>query len=210
MSIAEKFEVIADAVYEKGKEAEYDSFWDKYQNQGNKTNYTYAFYSTRWDDTIYNPKYDIIASNANNIFSQTGIKNTLVPIDITNVTGGNSAGMFQYTSKLETIKKLIVNEDSVYLNCFVSCTNLKNITFEGTIGRSISFADSPLTVKSMKNVIEHLKDYSGDETNRGKYTLTFSDACWGNLEASGAAPDGDTWGNYIIKLGWAVSGYVED
>ena len=228
MTIAEKFEVIADAVYEKGeligyengrnegleegyasgviegKEAEYNTFWDRYQNKGNKSSYAYAFYSTRWNESNYKPKYNIIPSNSNSIFMQTGVKDTLVPIDITNVTGGNSVNMFQYTSNLETINKLIVNETNDYTKCFISCKGLKNITFEGTIGRSISFADCPLSVESMKNVIEHLKDYSEDETNRGKYTITFSDSCWRNLEASGAAEDGDTWENYVIKLGWLI------
>ena len=44
MSIAEKFEVIADAVYEKGKQDERSDFWDIYQKNGAQvSNYTYAF-----------------------------------------------------------------------------------------------------------------------------------------------------------------------
>lgn len=226
MSIAEKFEVIADAVYEKGeiigyengrnegleegyadgiangREQELSAFWDTYQRNGASTSYAYAFYSSRWRDKIYNPKYDIIANNSNSVFNQSYVTDTLVDIDIT-AAGGNTSGMFQY-SKLEKIRKLIVNENTGYSNCFTSCTKLNEINFAGTIGRSISFADCPLSVKSMKNVIEHLKDYSGDETNRGKYTLTFSDTCWGNLEASGTASDGDTWKNYVIKRGWLI------
>lgn len=209
MSIAEKFETIADAVYQKGYEdgaggnnGYYDTFWERYQNKNRVTSYAYAFYSSRWRDEIYNPKYDIIANNSNSVFNQSYVTDTLVDIDIT-AAGGNTAGMFQY-SKMEKIRKLIVNESNNYSKCFASCLELKEITFEGTIGTSISFADSPLTLKSMKNVIEHLKDYSEDETNRGKYTLTFSDTCWGNLEASGTASDGDTWKNYVIKRGWLI------
>lgn len=60
MSIAEKFEVIADAVYEKGKKDEYDKFWDNYQNYGKRTDYGYATFSGYGFnfDNFY-PKYDI-------------------------------------------------------------------------------------------------------------------------------------------------------
>ena len=40
MSIAEKLTTVAEnvpKVYEAGKKAEYDAFWDKYQNNGKRT-----------------------------------------------------------------------------------------------------------------------------------------------------------------------------
>ena len=59
MSIAEKFEVIADEVYEKGKKDEYDKFWDVYQNGGNRTNYASAFSQGGFNFRNFYPKYDI-------------------------------------------------------------------------------------------------------------------------------------------------------
>lgn len=58
MSIAKKFEVIADAVYEKGKKDEYDKFWDELQVKGNRVSYTCAF-SFGWSFENFYPKYDI-------------------------------------------------------------------------------------------------------------------------------------------------------
>lgn len=55
-----------DEVYEKGKKAQYDEFWDSYQGNGKRRNYQYAFagndgstYSA-WTDVTFKPKYDII------------------------------------------------------------------------------------------------------------------------------------------------------
>ena len=64
MSIAEKFEVIADAVYEKGiekgKNDEWDKFWDAYQDYGNRTRYpSHSFYGAGFNANNFYPKYDI-------------------------------------------------------------------------------------------------------------------------------------------------------
>lgn len=60
MSIAKKFEVIADEVYEKGKKDEYDKFWDEFQKgkKGERTNYENAF-RNGWSFANFYPKYDI-------------------------------------------------------------------------------------------------------------------------------------------------------
>lgn len=48
-----------DEVYEAGKQAEYDAFWDAYQENGNRTNYRHAFAGKGWTAEIFKPKYDI-------------------------------------------------------------------------------------------------------------------------------------------------------
>lgn len=67
MSIAEKLTQIAEnesKVFEagkaEGKQAEYDAFWDAYQDNGNRTDYQYAFAGLCWDDVTFKPKYDIV------------------------------------------------------------------------------------------------------------------------------------------------------
>lgn len=70
----------------------------------------------------------------------------------------------------KTIDKLIVPENLTYPYTFNGCTNLENITFEGTIGNNISFANSPLlTTESVQSIIDHLKDMTGQTAQ----TLTF-------------------------------------
>jgi hypothetical protein len=70
MSIAKKFEVIADEVYEKGKKDEHDKFWDANQDYGNRTNYIDFYNGSRgWTKDNFYPKYDITPiGNANQLF----------------------------------------------------------------------------------------------------------------------------------------------
>lgn len=42
-----------------GQMAEYDRFWDLYQDKGNRTNYGSAFVGEYWNTNTFKPKYDI-------------------------------------------------------------------------------------------------------------------------------------------------------
>lgn len=53
--------------YDEGQTAEYDRFWDNYQQNGNRTDYTYGF-AGAWDRTTFLPKYDIKATSLNVAF----------------------------------------------------------------------------------------------------------------------------------------------
>lgn len=46
-----------DEVYEAGKQAEYDAFWDNFQENGTRTHYPHGF--SWWDGKAFNPKYPI-------------------------------------------------------------------------------------------------------------------------------------------------------
>lgn len=46
-----------------GKQAEYDAFWDNYQQNGNRTNYTSAFGGC-WNVDLFKPKYSIRPTSA--------------------------------------------------------------------------------------------------------------------------------------------------
>lgn len=204
MSIAEKLTTIAEneqKVYEAGKAKECDTFWDVYQRNGSRTNYTYAFYGYGWYDDIYNPKYTIKPVQGNAVYGLSYITDTKVPIDLTAI--GTNSQVFAYATRLVTINKVIFAADvSVSSSCFNSCNSLKNITVEGEIGRSISLQFSPLTVASMKNIIEHLVNYAGTDSEE-TYTVKFSEDCWTALEASGTSPNGGTWKDYVeLTLGW--------
>lgn len=112
------------------------------------------------------------------------------------------SGIFSNTYYLETIEKIIVHENISYdAVCFSNCYAI-NIFFEGVIGNSITFQNAYRTsVESAKSIIRCLKNYAGTD-NDGKNTLTFKGSVWTALEASGQAPDGGTWKNYVQSLGW--------
>lgn len=111
---------------------------------------------------------------------------------------------FAYCFELETIEMIRSNQASDFSNAFEECYKLKNITFDGVIGKDINFHHSPLlTIESMKNIVSHLADYSVENTHI--YTVTFTDACWEALEADSTAPDGTTWREYVQNaLGWNI------
>ena len=66
MSIADKLTLVAeneqkvyDAGCSNGKQAQYDLFWDTFQRNGTRTNYTYGFANWIAAENIFKPKYDI-------------------------------------------------------------------------------------------------------------------------------------------------------
>lgn len=57
-----------DEVYQAGKKAEYDEFWDSFQDNGKRHQYIYGFASMYWNSTTFRPKYDIRPTQANGMF----------------------------------------------------------------------------------------------------------------------------------------------
>ena len=192
-----------DEVFEAGKQAYYDWFWDTFQKKGTVAiDYSGAFQTRCWTDETYNPKYRIYPTGANQLFySNTGITDTKVEIDLTKQTN-NRGSLFYGCSKMVTIRKIKSLANQGWTDVFKNCSSLKNVTHDGEIGRSISYASSPLTPESMISVIEHLVNYAGTSSDH-TYTVTFTDACWTALEAYRDAPSEATWRDYVdIVLGW--------
>lgn len=164
MNIAEKLNTIAEneqKVYEAGKKAEYDRFWDAYQNNGDIMNGYYAFSGNAWNDKAYNPKHSIKANSFTNMFRTSNITDTKVSIDLSQGTG--IYVLFDCT-RLKNVPKIIVNENIVYTGWFVNCSALENITIEGTIGQNdfnVQWS-TKLTHESLMSIINALKDYSAD------------------------------------------------
>ena len=80
--------------FEDGKKAEYDAFWDAYQQNGKRVHYVGAFAGFGWTDETFKPKYDIRPREAGGIFSSaaiTDVKGMLekqgVVLDLSNLTG---------------------------------------------------------------------------------------------------------------------------
>ncbi len=193
MSIAEKFEVITDAVYEKGKKAEYDSFWDTYQDYGNLTCYDNAFAEgasgNKWKSGItYKPKYQIKPKTAMNMYYATRLPyedlkevdfsdctdfysffaysstTHLGVIDMTKATRTNAA--FTSCTKLHTIDKIISSVKTAYTaNTFSGLSSLENVIFEGEIGVNVNFQDSTkLSHNSIASIINALSSSSSGKT----------------------------------------------
>ena len=172
---------------EEGQKAEYDKFWDAYQDYGNRTEYSTArgnFGGKFWTDEIFKPKYPMNVTNGSSMFRQTGITDftkddirldfsKCTDMDYTFAYSGNVKLPFvdlssatkttqtfgELTSDSLTVK---FSENTKILNPFVRMKKLVNLTVDGTVGMNISFSDSSLlSSESVQSVIDHLKDLTG-------------------------------------------------
>jgi hypothetical protein len=77
-SIEEKLQIISDntpKVYESGKKEGMSYFWNKYQDLGARTGYSYAFAGSGWTDELFEPKFNMAVKNANRMFASSNIEN---------------------------------------------------------------------------------------------------------------------------------------
>lgn len=155
-----------DEVFEAGKKAEYDAFWDVYQGNGSLTYYTQMFSGYGWRDSTFKPKYDIIPEGRiNNMFHQSRIVdvkqallNSGVIMDLSKATNATTA--FSTNTKLEVLPKidlssatnaqqifygdtsltsideLVVSEKLAFDRCFASCSALVHMMVTGTIAQN--------------------------------------------------------------------------
>ena len=85
MTLDEQYTAIEEnipKVFDAGKKAEYDHFWDVFQQNGERTGYEHAFKGFRCANEIFYPKYDIVPTgNASGMMSYFGISDG-EPIDL--------------------------------------------------------------------------------------------------------------------------------
>lgn len=125
--------------YEKGsidgKKAEYDEFWDTFQDYGKRTTYAECF-TNYWTETNFKPKYDIIvsgsATNANNMFVKNAIEdletvlnNCGVKLDTSGLTAFGQTFYNAYIKILPEIDATGAKGFNGYT--FSSCPNLETI-----------------------------------------------------------------------------------
>lgn len=203
-----------------GKQAEHDAFWDEYQQNGTRTDYRSAFGGIGWGNNAFSPKYDMQPTNANNMFSNSSITDLPATLEKAGVTLDLSKAstaqqifletkathigvvdlsncayatyLVAYSASLETVEKVVFSEKLINIvSGFAGCTALKNISFDGIIPISVSFADSPLlTNESVQSIIDHLRDLTGAASQ----TLTFHATVGGNMtEAQKTAISQKNW-----------------
>lgn len=185
------------AGFDAGKQAEYDAFWDVYQDNGNRTDYNNAFFGPGWDDTTFKPKYDIVPTGRDNggmfsyssitdikgILEKQGVKldlslcntetmftwahNTKLPVMDYSASTGVS---FYYSYLLKSIDKVILKTDGSQLFNFAGANSLQEVVFEGVIGQNMDLSACPLSKASIENVMSVLSDNTTGKTATFKKT----------------------------------------
>lgn len=108
------------AVYEAGKQVGGGdtSFWDSYQNYGERIDYKNAFSGYGWTDETFKPKYDIKPTNAIQMFQQAQITNLKQILDECGVTlDFSNCTTLQYAFQSSKITEIGVIDAS-------NCSNL--------------------------------------------------------------------------------------
>lgn len=216
-----------------GIDYEWNTFWDNLQENGNRVNYHYAFYRPWWNDSIFKPKYDMQPTNATNMFyisSITDLKaickkqgitidfsrataadtlfytskvTNIGVVDLSNVTTANQ--VFYQCSNLENVDLVISNAKINWQNGFLNCSKLKNVVFEGIIGKTITIQHAvSLNKDSITSIINCLSDTTSS------IAATFSKAAVNKaFETAENLADGtasEEWLNLIsTKPNWTIS-----
>lgn len=213
-------------VFEAGKKSEWDAFWEEYQQNGYRTEYSYAFAGYGWTDEMFKPKYPIQPIQAYMMFARTRITQiTEEMIDFSKTTDlqysfySNSA-LKKIEINISSLKKM---QDS-FLNSWVETLKisgisplcefsnsafgvsyLKNLQLFGVIGKNMRLSTpKKLTKESILSVINVL---SPDVTSQ---TLTLSLSAVNNaFETSPGLADGSTSEEWLTlantKPNWTIS-----
>lgn len=167
-TIAEKLQVITEneqRVFDAGKKAEYDAFWDEFQAKngklGARDDYQGGFYGVGWNDETFKPKYDMNPSTCASMFVSVQItdldaslKQCGVTLDTTNAE--RVSKMFFWASKLTKIPTLNctnVTRGNYFEDAFNTATKLE--TIEKIILRedgTQTFSGAFTGAKALKNI----------------------------------------------------------
>lgn len=198
-----------------GKKAEYDAFWDMFQENGNRTDYRYAFAYTQWTEEMFKLKYPIkivgegacafyefpvvwadkvfevdLSEGTNLIWIFRFSKLTHIgKCDLSSAT--SIEGGFAFCHNLVSIEEIVSNENLAWTNIFNYSAALAEIRFSGVIGKSINLPEcSKLSMESVDSIINALKNLAGQTAQ----TLTFHATVGGKLtEAQKAAITAKNW-----------------
>lgn len=235
MAIADKLTQIAnnvplvyDAGREKGKaeggDSWYDTFWDSYQQNGNRESYQGAFSREGWNVITFKPKYNMSPANCAQMFQSCNItdlekalQDAGVVLDTSNSTAftqfiqssevailpkidltksANTSNAFS-TNVIQKIEELVVRETTPFSKTFDNAFNLTHMIVTGTIGQN-GFGVSSST-KLDKVSIESIINSLSTTTTGLSVTLSLT-AVNKAFETSAGANDGSTSAEWLSLI----------
>lgn len=157
----------------EGKQAEYDAFWDIFQNYGNRTDYNYAF-GFGFTNANFYPKYDIIVKNyCTSIFYALAGGSKFSLIDRLNSCGVkldtskaiNLTGLFNYANRITGIPTidctgLSGNSTSLFANLYANCKTIEKIITKESVTYKNWFTNTDVTNVTFEGVIGQDLDIS--------------------------------------------------
>jgi len=131
------------------------------------TNFNYMFYECGALESI--PELDL--GNGLSFYSMFEYCTSLKSIPKLNTSNGQYFScMFIGCSNLTSISAIDLSNSVDHGSIFAGCKSLCNITFTGTIGKSLNMKDSPLTKESITSVVNALSNTVTGQTLTLKLT----------------------------------------
>lgn len=228
--IAENTQYVYDRGYNNGFNIGYDkathdyfyTFWDNFQQYGERENYNYGFGGAGWTNETFTPQYDIRPTAFARAFAFSGIEGSLKEIlekqgvvldtsnlayceyvfdgaskitEVPHLVGNNSfAGVFSKAVSLVTAS-LEPKEKTTFDASFHNCYELTNLTITGVVGNNIDLSPcKKLSKASITSVINALS------TSVSGKTLTLSTTAKNNAFTA------SEWSALIAtKTNWTIS-----
>lgn len=175
--------------FNHGMDAQKHEWWYKYQTNSDgsaRTSYTGAFSGYGWNNDTFTPTQNITAVKAGNMFYLSQISGSLSEIlgdktiDFSGCTGASQIfsnsqftalpelnfqkatyvdGIFGSCTSLVSVGLFTVNKNTSLNSAFTNCTALENITFGGTIAKSMNIAwSTKLSTASIKSLLSVLTE----------------------------------------------------
>ena len=210
--------------FQDGEISQWSSFWDSYQENGQRTNYYAGF--VYWTDECFKPKYNITAKTLEKGFQEgriTNLKQLLVDGGVTiSFTDNcetfalyqtflnsklthipalvssritNASACFSGCQNLVSIDNIALNDNCNYDSAFNNCTALEEVRFGSAISKGLNMsACKKLSKLSIESVINALSD----TTSGSSVSLSKT--------AKEAAFTADEWSALVAtKPNWTIS-----
>ena len=136
-----------DDVYEAGKKAEYDAFWDSYDTSNQAYSRSdFMFAGKMWNDTTFKPKRDIVLKpSSSGAFYDNGCRDLKailnkygVKLDTSQVT---NAGNFFISSYITALPEIDFSKATTITNAFghMSLISIDKVTFKDGVAFNNTF-----------------------------------------------------------------------
>lgn len=158
-----------------GKTAEWNTFWDCLQQNGNRKYYANMFASKVWNDETFKPKYDIVPEGGGNAF---GMMNMFYTTGITDL----AAALERQGVTLDTSKENVMD----YAFGYSDLTHIPTISLESATTSAGRLFYYNANLKTIDKVITHAKvTYTSWFTNSPALeNITFEGEIANNLNVS--------------------------
>lgn len=219
-------------VYEAGKQAEWSDFWDGFQANGERTDYSGSPFR-KWTNAMFKPKYDmrpvgsaatmfgntkftdiaellekagvvLDTSQATSLAEFTSYYTSVTRLPEISTIGCNSLSAFMYNSPyIHTIDKLILRDDGSQI---FNANTFKPASFRNIVIEGVIGNDLPMPNPqwTVESAISFLTHLKDFSGTDEEYTrtITMNASVWELLDQDTTAPNGVTWKEYVDQKCW--------